>query len=102
MVRNLCISVPIEDSGFYDGHGRKVVELPAEWCNESNYKDRPAVMFADVLGDPRQEIIHFWKGILSIYTQDRPAPNPGRIYDPIQHGIVSVPHWGEDKNADKS
>jgi len=79
--------------GLYDGHGRKVVELPSEWCNESNYRNRPAIMFANVLGDPRQEIIHFWKGVLTIYTQDRPAPDPERVYAPIHQGIVSWPRW---------
>lgn len=79
--------------GLYDGHGRKVMELPTEWCNESNYRNRPTIMFVNVLGDPRQEIIHFWQGVLTIYTQDRPAPNPKRIYDPIHQGIVSWPRW---------
>ena len=81
--------------GLYDGHGGKVVELPTEWCNESNYRDRPTLLFADVLGDPRQEIIHLYRGILSIYTQDRPAPDPERVYDPIHQGIVSWPRWRE-------
>ena len=83
--------------GLYDGHGRKVVELPAEWCNESNYRDRPTVLFANVLGDPRQEIIHFWRGVLTIYTQDSPAPRPERIYDPIHQGIASLPRWRTDR-----
>lgn len=81
--------------GLYDGHGRKVVELPSEWCNESNYRNRPAIMFTNVLGDPRQEIIHFWQGVLTIYTQNRPAPNPKRVYDPIHQGIVSLPRWSK-------
>ena len=79
--------------GLYDGHGRKVVELPPEWCNESNYRNRPTILFANVLGHPRQEIIHFWQGVLSIYTQDQPAPNPKRVYNPIHQGIISFPRW---------
>ena len=49
--------------GLYDGQGYKVVEFPNESCNESNYRYRPAITFADVLGDPRQEIIHIWQGV---------------------------------------
>ena len=85
--------------GLYDGHGKKVVELPAEWCNESNYRNRPAIMFANVLGDPRQEIIHFWQGVLTIYTQDRPASNPERVYNPIHRGIVSLSSWSQGQSV---
>ena len=82
--------------GLYDGYGRKVVELPSEWCNEQNYrKSRPSIFFADVLGDTRQELMHYWQGVLSIYTQDRPAPDPKRVYDPQRWGNVSVPHWSD-------
>ena len=79
--------------GLYDGHGRNVAPLPAEWCNESNYRNRPQILFADVLGDPREEILHFHEGVLTIYTQDRPAPDPQRVYDPVRQGIVSLPRW---------
>lgn len=79
--------------GLYDGHGRNVVALPTKWCNESNYRNRPTILFANVLGDPREEILHFWEGVLTIYTQDRPAPDPTRVYDPLRHGIVSQPRW---------
>ena len=80
--------------GLYDGHGRKVVELPEEWCNEDNFRStRPALSFADVIGDPRQELLHFQHGVLSIFTQDRPAPDPQRVYAPQRQGIVSLPGW---------
>ena len=77
--------------GLYDSYGRRVVELPQEWCTEANYRDRPALMFRNVLGDPREELIWHYKGRLDIYTQDRPAPDPTRVYDPIRRGVVSMP-----------
>ena len=80
--------------GLYDGRGFRVVELPAAWCNEDNYrKPRPQFFFADVQGDPREEVLHFWDGILTIYTQDRPPPDPERVYAPRRQGIVSCPGW---------
>ena len=80
--------------GLYDGRGYKVVELPEEWCNEANYREpRPQFFFADVLGDPREELLTFWEGILTIYTQDRPPTDPHRIYAPRRQGIVSWPAW---------
>ena len=80
--------------GLYDGHGRKVVELPAAWCNEDNFKGaRPNLAFADVLGDPREELIHSFGGVVTVYTQDRPPSDPGRIYAPRRRGILSLPHW---------
>ena len=82
--------------GLYDGCGHQVVELPPEWCNEANYRHRPTILFADVLGDPREEIIHFEGGILTVYTQDRPAPAPERVYAPEHQGIISHPGWREN------
>jgi len=79
--------------GLYDGHGRNVAPLPTEWCTEANYKNRPVILFADVLGDPREEILHFSEGVLTVYTQDCPAPDPARVYDPIRQGIASLPRW---------
>ena len=84
--------------GLYDGHGRKVVELPYEWCNESNYRNRPTIAFANVLGDARQEVIHFWQGMLTIYTQDTPPPDSSCIYNPIHQGIASWPGWTNGNN----
>jgi len=84
--------------GLYDGHGRKVVELPYEWCNESNYRNRPTIAFANVLGDARQEVIHFWQGVLTIYTQDTPPPDSSCIYNPIHQGIASWPGWTNGNN----
>ena len=79
---------------LYDGHGRKVVELPAAWCNEDNFKGaRPNLAFADVLGDSREELIHSFGGVVTVYTQDRPPSDPGRIYAPRRRGILSLPHW---------
>ena len=77
--------------GLYDGQGYKMVELPNESCNESNYRYRPAITFADVLGDPRPEIIHIWQGVVTVYTQDTLPPNPDCIYAPVHQGIVSWP-----------
>ena len=79
---------------LYDGHGRKVVELPAAWCNEDNFKGAPPnLAFADVLGDSREELIHSFGGVVTVYTQDRPPFDPGRIYAPRRRGILSRPHW---------
>jgi len=79
---------------LYDGHGRKVVELPAAWCNEDNFKGAPPnLAFADVLGDSREELIHSFGGVMTVYTQDRPPFDPGRIYAPRRRGILSRPHW---------
>ena len=79
--------------GLYDGYGRNVVALPADWHTEANHRRAPQLQFANLLGDPRQELAHFADGILTIYTQDRPPPDPARVYDAIHHGIVSLPPW---------
>jgi rhamnogalacturonan endolyase len=80
--------------GLYDGWGRKVVELPVEWCNEDNFKgDKPGLRFVDVLGDTRDELLHFWRGVLTIYTQDGPPLDAARVYAPRRQGIVSWPGW---------
>ena len=33
------------------------------------------------------------RGVLSIYTQENPPPDPARVYDPVHQGIVSLPRW---------
>ena len=84
--------------GLYDGCGFKVVELPTKWCNEDNFKGRrPGLSFADVWGDARQELLHWWDGVLTVYTQDRPPDDPDRVYAPRKQGIVSQPGWSAKK-----
>ena len=52
-----------------------------------------ALTSADVLSDPRQEIIHSWRGVVTVHTQDVSPPNPDCIYDSVHQGIVSWPRW---------
>ena len=70
--------------GLYDGQGIK-------WSSYPTSGAMNRITFADVLGDPRQEIIHIWQGVVTVYTQDTPPPNPDCIYAPVHQGIVSWP-----------
>ena len=54
-------------------------------------EDQYGNFFADVVEDPRDEILIFADGALSIFTQDRPAPNPNRVYAPIRHRKLASP-----------
>ena len=75
--------------GLWNGYGKKLGLLPEK---------QGQIIFADVIGDPRDEILIFADRTLSIFTQDRPAPNPNRVYAPIRHRrlaspVASNPNW---------
>jgi hypothetical protein len=75
--------------GLWNAHGQKVVALDGIAS--------PA-RIADVLGDPRDEYVVQTGGKVMVYTQDRPAPDPNRVYAPVRHKRlghprVSYPNW---------
>ena len=75
--------------GLWNAYGQKLGLLPER---------QGQIIFADVVEAPRDEILIFADGALSIFTQDRPAPNPNRVYAPIRHRrlaspVASYPNW---------
>jgi len=68
--------------GLWNAYGQKLGLLPER---------QGQIIFADVVEDPRDEILIFADGALSIFTQDRPAPNPNRVYAPIRHRKLASP-----------
>ena len=91
------LSPDVTEGGMYDGHGRRVVQFPADGhpyqCN--------AVL--DVTGDCRDEVVVWDPYELWVYTQDD-NPKRGRLYKPQRNGLynysnyqatVSLPGWVE-------
>ena len=93
------LSANVEDGGFFDGWGRRVLRFPADGHPEMCY----AVL--DVTGDCRDEILVWDPYELWIYTQSD-NPKPGRLYKPKRNPLfnysnyqatVSLPGWSDDK-----
>jgi len=79
--------------GFYDGWGRRVLRFAPGEIPEGIGYARGSVVVEDVTGDPRDELIFSIDGTLSIYTQDRPAANPEKVYAPVRRCNISYPGW---------
>jgi len=62
--------------GLWNAYGKKLGLLS---------KRQERVIFADIIEDPRDDFLIFADNMLSIFTHDRPPPNPNRIYAPIRH-----------------
>jgi hypothetical protein len=79
--------------GFYDGWGRRVLRFAAGEIPEKFECSGSPVFVENLTGDPRDELVFLVDGKLDIYTQDRPAPNPQRVYSPVRRSVMSLPGW---------
>lgn len=79
--------------GFYDGWGRRVLRFADGQLPEGIGYARGVVFVEDFSGDPRDELAFSVDGKLHIYTQDRPAPNPAKVYAPVRRCNISYPGW---------
>jgi rhamnogalacturonan endolyase len=91
------LSANVEDGGLFDGHGRRVVMLPADGHPDMCY----AVL--DITGDCRDELVVWDPYEMWVYTQDD-SPKSGRLYKPKRNPLynysnyqatVSLPGWSE-------
>lgn len=105
----------LEVFGLWDAFGRKVVDfmgmegdiLPEvrkfqvyQGIRKFDDFKISQILFFNVTGDPRDEILVVRDGELLVYTQDANPPNPNRIYSPVRHRRlgnpkVSYPGWLE-------
>jgi hypothetical protein len=57
------------------------------------YGSGASVIAADVLGDPRDELIYVVDGIIRIFGPEGDPPNRKRVYAPRRWRNVSWPRW---------
>jgi hypothetical protein len=90
----ILMTTSLEAYGLWDGWGRKVVELPAAHLPEGMfYGSGASVIAADVLGDPRDELIYVVDGIIRIFGPEGDPKNAKRVYAPRRWRSVSWPRW---------
>lgn len=96
----LMLSANVEDGGLFDGHGRRVVRLPADGHPDMCYE------VLDLTGDCRDELVVWDPYEIWVYTQED-NPKPGRLYRPLRNlpgnrsnyqAVFSLPGWSDEKN----
>jgi len=93
------LSPNVEDGGFFDGWGRRVVVFPADGHPDQCYE------VLDITGDCRDEVVVWDPYEVWIYTQSD-GPKTGKLYKPKRNPLyncsnyqtsVSLPGWSTDK-----
>jgi rhamnogalacturonan endolyase len=91
------LSPNVQQGGLFDGHGRCVVQFPADGHPDLCYT------VLDVTGDCRDEIVVWDPWELWVYTQSD-NPKQGKLYKPARNpqcnssnyqATISLPRWSE-------
>ncbi len=90
----LLISSSPEALGLYDGWGRRVVQIPEEVLPWREFYGG-TFLVADVLGDPRDELIAVADGRVRVLTPSGEFPKGSRVYRPRRRQLISWPGWEE-------
>jgi len=88
----LLLSSSPEAIGLYDGHGRRVVEIPEEVLPVRDFYGG-SFLAVDLLGDPRDELIAVAEGEVWVIGQSDELPKGFRTYKPRRRQLISWPGW---------